>query len=386
MHAADAVCALPLLLDEKGGDMKRSADKALRYRGSLRRARARNVAALVLAGFLLMACANRPESIHASYVSHEKFMDLDCPALNTKMDDTRAELVKYSDMQNTKANEDAWGVFLLGIPVSKLSGDVEGEVARLKGTVEAIDTARIKKHCGSTVAGNPAPVAEAKEAAEQEAKSTADGPAKGPVAMAAPQASPRSSASGLLAVGTSWVYKFSDRIYTDNVASVTVKVLRADDQVIEERVSATMGTTRATAIRREVDARATNFDRYRLGASEEALTEFAPYLFAAGGERALRDVTNATGYPRDGVQSWTTDTAPAVWDQVTVPAGTFRAMRLEIRGRRHEASYPSTVRFTVRVWYAPEVNRYVKLENETWNFFGRVGSEVVELVKFNPPS
>jgi hypothetical protein len=63
------------------------------------------------------------------------------------MTDTRAELEKYSKMQDSKANGDAFGVFLLGIPFSKLSGDHEGDVARLKGEVEAIDTAQIKNKC-----------------------------------------------------------------------------------------------------------------------------------------------------------------------------------------------------------------------------------------------
>lgn len=100
-----------------------------------------------LVAISMLACANRPESIHASFVSYEKYMDLDCDALATKMTDTRADLEKYSKMQNDKATGDAWGVFLLGIPFSKLSGDVEGDVARLKGEVEAIDTAQIKKKC-----------------------------------------------------------------------------------------------------------------------------------------------------------------------------------------------------------------------------------------------
>ena len=34
---------------------------------------------------------------------------------------------------------------MLGIPFSKLSGDVEGDVAQLKG--EAIEAAQIKKSC-----------------------------------------------------------------------------------------------------------------------------------------------------------------------------------------------------------------------------------------------
>jgi hypothetical protein len=96
---------------------------------------------------LSAGCANRPESIRASFVSHEKFSALDCTQLATRMSDTRAELDKYSKLQDSKATGDAWGVFLLGVPFSKLSGDHEGDVARLKGEVEAIDTAQIKAGC-----------------------------------------------------------------------------------------------------------------------------------------------------------------------------------------------------------------------------------------------
>lgn len=105
------------------------------------------LALIIAATVLTTACANRPESIRASHVSHEKFTHLDCTQLSTKMTDTRAELEKYSKMQDSKANADAVGVFLLGIPFSKLSGDHEGDVARLKGEVEAIDTAQIKNKC-----------------------------------------------------------------------------------------------------------------------------------------------------------------------------------------------------------------------------------------------
>ncbi len=102
------------------------------------------LSAIVLTG---VGCASRPESIRASFVSHEKFMGLDCTQLATRMMDTRAELEKYSKMQDSKATGDAVGVFLLGIPFSKLSGDHEGDVARLKGEIEAVDTAQIKRGC-----------------------------------------------------------------------------------------------------------------------------------------------------------------------------------------------------------------------------------------------
>lgn len=95
----------------------------------------------------IVGCANRPETIRASFVSHEKYTALDCTQLATRMVDTRAELEKFSKMQDGKATGDAVGVFLLGIPFSKLSGDHEGDVARLKGEVEALDTAQIKTGC-----------------------------------------------------------------------------------------------------------------------------------------------------------------------------------------------------------------------------------------------
>ncbi len=95
----------------------------------------------------ITSCASRPSSIAASYVSHEKYMDYSCTQLATKMSDARGELQKYSDMQNSKANLDAGTVFFVLIPASKLSGDHEGDVAKWKGEVEAINTAQQKLKC-----------------------------------------------------------------------------------------------------------------------------------------------------------------------------------------------------------------------------------------------
>jgi hypothetical protein len=102
---------------------------------------------VIVASVSLVACANRPETIHASFVSHERFIDLSCDQLVGRLASTRADLDKYSKMQDEKATGDAIGVFLVLVPVSKLTGDYEGEVARLKGEVEAIETAQIKNKC-----------------------------------------------------------------------------------------------------------------------------------------------------------------------------------------------------------------------------------------------
>lgn len=104
-------------------------------------------ALILLPALALVGCANRPESIRASFVSHEKYSDMDCTTLSARMADTRSELEKFSKMQDTKANIDAASVFLVLIPVSKLAGDHEGDIARLKGEVEALSTAQVKSKC-----------------------------------------------------------------------------------------------------------------------------------------------------------------------------------------------------------------------------------------------
>jgi hypothetical protein len=103
--------------------------------------------AVAITTTFLMGCATRPESISASYVSHEKYTSNDCAQLTALMVDTRAQLVKFSAMQDTKANLDAATVFFVLIPASKLTGDSAGDVAKYKGEVEAIETAQVKNGC-----------------------------------------------------------------------------------------------------------------------------------------------------------------------------------------------------------------------------------------------
>ena len=100
---------------------------------------------------IISGCASRPENIKASYISHERYIDKDCSQLAIQMSDARAELAKYSEMQNSKATGDAWGVFLILVPVSQLTGDYEADVAKWKGVVEAIETTQIKNKCKQPV-------------------------------------------------------------------------------------------------------------------------------------------------------------------------------------------------------------------------------------------
>jgi len=96
---------------------------------------------------VLSGCASRPEGIAASHVAFQKYESLSCEQLATKMVDVRAELQKYSDMQDSKANVDAGSVFFVLIPASAFTGDHEADVAKWKGEVEAVETAQVIKKC-----------------------------------------------------------------------------------------------------------------------------------------------------------------------------------------------------------------------------------------------
>jgi hypothetical protein len=70
------------------------------------------------------------------------------------------------------------------------------------------------------------------------------------------------------------------------------------------------------------------------------------------------------------------------WEDVTVPAGKFRALRVESEGpfQRVDAAISGTSKETA--WYAPEVKRYVKWTFENWTFKGRNQWWGLELLEY----
>lgn len=190
---------------------------------------------------------------------------------------------------------------------------------------------------------------------------------------------------GMPAAGSQWVYGFIDRQYgRRRPIDVTVRAVRVDGSSVDEAVASSGPGGQET--RRTVSAGEARFFTHRLADGAE-LTEFAPYFLAANGEKASTIAITATGYPVGlGNPSWITRTEPPIWEQVTVPAGTFRALRLEISGQRTSFSPTVTRRFLIRVWYAPEAQRYVRLERKEWLSSSQNSHDVVELMKFSPPS
>jgi hypothetical protein len=68
------------------------------------------------------------------------FDQMSCSQAKTNLSSERIKLTDLEKRQNAAATGDAIGVFLILIPVSKLTGgDLAGEVATSKGTVLALE-------------------------------------------------------------------------------------------------------------------------------------------------------------------------------------------------------------------------------------------------------
>lgn len=114
--------------------------------------------ALVLLGVgLLAACAKSPDSISASYVSEVGYQSWSCQQLGEEQLRLSAAYATAAAQQEKARTNDAVGVFLIGLPVSSMSGDnIAPEIARLKGEQEAVRRAGITKNCALPPPPEPA--------------------------------------------------------------------------------------------------------------------------------------------------------------------------------------------------------------------------------------
>lgn len=96
----------------------------------------------------LTACAKQPDQIAAVEVGTDSYTRYSCSQLRNEKTKISQELENLSAKQKSAASGDAWGVFLLGLPVSSMSGnDQEALIAIAKGKVQAIDRQMVAKGC-----------------------------------------------------------------------------------------------------------------------------------------------------------------------------------------------------------------------------------------------
>ena len=97
---------------------------------------------------VLTACAKKPENIAAVPIGNDVYARLSCEGLAGEKLKITQDLESLAAKQRSAAKSDAWGVFLLGVPWSSMSGnDKEALISVAKGRVQAIDRQRAAKHC-----------------------------------------------------------------------------------------------------------------------------------------------------------------------------------------------------------------------------------------------
>lgn len=96
----------------------------------------------------IAACAQRPEQIAAVEVSQNEYRGYSCSQLTEAEVRYNQALTNLSADQNRAATGDAWGVFLLGLPISSMSGaDNETKIAVTKGHLQSIEREKTRKNC-----------------------------------------------------------------------------------------------------------------------------------------------------------------------------------------------------------------------------------------------
>ncbi len=95
----------------------------------------------------LCSCATRPDKIAATNLPQDKYQTHECSLLESELKNAQSELAVATEKQNSAANKDAWLLILSIVPLSKVTGDYEEEVANWKGEVNAIESAKQKKKC-----------------------------------------------------------------------------------------------------------------------------------------------------------------------------------------------------------------------------------------------
>lgn len=96
----------------------------------------------------ISACAKAPDQIAAADIGAGAYRGYGCKQLAEKKLAISQDLENLSAAQKSAASGDAWGVFILGLPLSSMSGnDKETAISVAKGHIQEIDKERQRKSC-----------------------------------------------------------------------------------------------------------------------------------------------------------------------------------------------------------------------------------------------
>jgi len=190
-----------------------------------------------------------------------------------------------------------------------------------------------------------------------------------------------SRAGSLPPVGSRWSYSIRDRLFKTDAHAFAVELAQSDGAAITEVFSAADQQRRLTSKADDI-----GFLPRRIAG--QRLLELSPYLLAYTAEPTASAPRAPATYPFGGAaRDWQLQVTAVTRERVTVPAGVFDAVRINITGEtpvfRNDLGIQ---RFVYTVWYAPSVGRYVQSRHQTFDRRGMgSGDEWVELTKFEAP-
>jgi hypothetical protein len=115
----------------------------------------KKVPAIAVIGVLLASCAEKPSAITPATIPTNAFENMSCEELTVLSANAAEDLAALEIKQTQAANGDAFGVFLIGVPLSSVAGgDKAGDVAVAKGRVIAIEAVREEKKCFNVTTEN----------------------------------------------------------------------------------------------------------------------------------------------------------------------------------------------------------------------------------------
>ncbi|MCV0427173.1 MAG: hypothetical protein K5905_17060 [Roseibium sp.] len=106
------------------------------------------VATVSVAFLSLTACAKGPDAIKPASIPLAAYTGQSCSNLSKELVLEKDRLEDLEDAQRSAQAGDAFGVFLIGIPISSATGgDKEGDLSVSKGKVQSIELAMKSKNC-----------------------------------------------------------------------------------------------------------------------------------------------------------------------------------------------------------------------------------------------
>ena len=211
-------------------------------------------------------------------------------------------------------------------------------------------------------------------------------PAPAPPVTAAPVASTAALPAALPRVGDTWEYRMRSKWPTVEPRTYAHVVTAVSGREVAETMSV-VASADGTPIRQAVTPD-TRFVEWR--GRGFYLLEFNPFLEAFGGLQSATAISGLPAMPAENPfhAGWSSRGRLRGSESVTVPAGSFQSLKVEIDSTRHPTESAGTrshepVRVLLTLWYAPEVKRTVKMVRVVFTDEGmHLDEDTYELVRY----